>query len=787
MNSKLFTKIIITYLFLTPFFYAKADANIKLHTPISDQQIEKNRKDISTVIKESILLLIGAKHPNNMVHFNPTAIKELQKDQFHYEGFSDYNFIVNRFIRDKNTKKVELGVIVSFTDSLLRRSSISMLLTCRWKKNEIEVLNIKIKQLVPPKLMSVLFIVPENKVPKTLLSAGNHAELMQWLSRNASFDNAHKNTKNAMYYLFAINLDRLKKGSKVELRISKKKEGTEGNTYGGIDIDYNGWHVAIAKINKNTLFNENSFAKLILTSSDHPDTKKYPTRIALFHLAFSTKTIEPITYALPSADAYVYAYNYRNWNRSNRGKYDQLVAGWHPTGGESRAYIRFDLSGTNANKINKAVLKLYHFQTSGNNGVKLGIYRVTSSWNEGSDTYHSGRNETIAPPGDISWMHQPTVAPSPVATFNPGTGMRDWTKVDITSLVKQWLSGTPNYGLVIKPMGHLDRNVGASTYHFASRERDPNLDEPKGENKAPTLILSENNLIGNQNKVNIGTKPSASSSNINTSTNTQIMHLPFFDDFSSGTSKWDLPVGASIKNKNIVWNPGTDFKSLQLNLAIPMENIVVEFDGYAESNGIGVHISNKKNIGYVFILGGWFNTKSGSDIGSNAENRKLVNGKVFTPKKWQHYKIVRNGNILEAFCDGSLLFKRTYTKHFEGYGYLKFNTWNAVIGIDNVHIYRAAGYNKISNTIPKVQTPPFDITGTWHWFDGGTVWISKNGTITSSHGSPATWKATWNGSVYVYTIRWNNDKYIDTLILKGDTLDGHNQNGTHVWGKRENK
>lgn len=192
---------------------------------------------------------------------------------------------------------------------------------------------------------------------------------------------------------------------------------------------------------------------------------------------------------LSIADAYVYAYNYRNWNRSNRGKYHQLVAGWHPTGGESRIYIKFDLSKIHTSKFNNAILKLYHFQTSGSNSVNLGIYRVTSSWNEGNDTYHSGSVEKTAPPGDINWSHQPSIAQNPIATFNPGTGMLNWTKVDITPLVKQWISGMPNYGLVIKPVTPLSKNIGVSTYHFASRERDANLDKPKGINKAPVLVL----------------------------------------------------------------------------------------------------------------------------------------------------------------------------------------------------------------------------------------------------------------------------------------------------------
>lgn len=77
-----------------------------------------------------------------------------------------------------------------------------------------------------------------------------------------------------------------------------------------------------------------------------------------------------------------------------------------------------------------------------------------------------------------------------------------------------------------------------------------------------------------------------------------------------------------------------------------------------------------------------------------------------------------------------------------------------------------------------------DISGTWHWFDGETVWIYKNGTSRSSRGNQGRWSRRWNGTRYIYTINWNNGQYIDTLTLHGNTLDGHNQGGTHVYGGR---
>ncbi len=173
----------------------------------------------------------------------------------------------------------------------------------------------------------------------------------------------------------------------------------------------------------------------------------------------------------PSADAYVYAYRYRNWNRSNRGKYDQLRAGWHPQGGESRIYMKFDLPQMAPTRVQRAILHLYHMATAGNAGVRLGIYRVLGPWREGSDTYHSGRVERPAGPGEICWVQQPPSASQPVALVRPGMKRNHWVQVDITPLVRQWLNQVPNDGLVIKAAQGLSAGTAESVYAFASRER----------------------------------------------------------------------------------------------------------------------------------------------------------------------------------------------------------------------------------------------------------------------------------------------------------------------------
>ncbi len=193
---------------------------------------------------------------------------------------------------------------------------------------------------------------------------------------------------------------------------------------------------------------------------------------------------EPSGGLSPIADSHVYSYDYRNWNKANWGKYNILGAGWHPQGGEKRTFLKFDLAGLNANSISRVRLKLFHYHTGGgNNRLNLGVYGITQPWREGKDTYHSGQMEKTAAPGEISWVNQPSFNFDPIAQFNPGPGTNKFVEVDITPLVMAWLTGKPNYGLVIKPVGIMSGRAAETQYGFRSRE----FDETE---KRPALVLS---------------------------------------------------------------------------------------------------------------------------------------------------------------------------------------------------------------------------------------------------------------------------------------------------------
>ena len=181
----------------------------------------------------------------------------------------------------------------------------------------------------------------------------------------------------------------------------------------------------------------------------------------------------------PIADNHVYAYSYSNWNKANWGKYEHLGVGWNPTGGEKRAYLKFDLSGIDANNFEKATLRLYHNHTGGGNAVELGVYAVEGSWTEGRGTY---KPASAALPGELTWNNQPKIARYPTVYFNPGQEIQKWVEVDVTTLVKAWLNGFPNHGMLIKAReNYIGKSEGQ--YGFYSREYED-------ADKRPQLVIN---------------------------------------------------------------------------------------------------------------------------------------------------------------------------------------------------------------------------------------------------------------------------------------------------------
>lgn len=181
----------------------------------------------------------------------------------------------------------------------------------------------------------------------------------------------------------------------------------------------------------------------------------------------------------PSADSHVYAYSYQDWNASNWGKYEVLGAGWHPVGGEKRTFLKFDLSGIDLKKVASAKLRLYRYHLAGNGAKPLGVYRITSPWQEGRGTY---KPASAALPGEITWLNQPGFDPQTRQSFSSVGAEPVFIEVDITWLIEAWVSGFENHGIMLRPLGNPGASSPEAMFGFHSREH-------ADANKRPKLIL----------------------------------------------------------------------------------------------------------------------------------------------------------------------------------------------------------------------------------------------------------------------------------------------------------
>ena len=101
------------------------------------------------------------------------------------------------------------------------------------------------------------------------------------------------------------------------------------------------------------------------------------------------------------------------------------------------AFLLFDFAavlpeGTTADQMAKATLRLW--TAGGRNGGACTARMVSGLWSEGRG-------------GFIPFVPAPINAPSAIAV---GVLNQQFLIIDVTSLVKEWLSGKPNWGMVIR-------------------------------------------------------------------------------------------------------------------------------------------------------------------------------------------------------------------------------------------------------------------------------------------------------------------------------------------------
>ncbi len=185
-----------------------------------------------------------------------------------------------------------------------------------------------------------------------------------------------------------------------------------------------------------------------------------------------------------------------------------------------------------------------------------------------------------------------------------------------------------------------------------------------------------------------------------------------------------------------------------------------------------------KNTVFISTRGGY--------IGPNSDHGAVAvydsSGDLYLFDPWMH--AYENGNFNSSGTSKwNGMTSRDWEDAVKAKGYEDFSdnagsTWSESIDdMPGVKLTRANLYPKRSS---KVQ----EIAGTWSWFTGETVEIRNDGTF-SSEKNKGNWEAA-GGSGSLYTLRWVDGGWIDSLTLSSDgkSLGGQNKYGASVTGSK---
>ena len=157
-----------------------------------------------------------------------------------------------------------------------------------------------------------------------------------------------------------------------------------------------------------------------------------------------------------------------------------------------------------------------------------------------------------------------------------------------------------------------------------------------------------------------------------------------FDDFNGDASQWAADgFVPEIKDGALYWNDALH-RPLISKKTFPIEDVIVEINVWCESDGLPIRLENEQGEGYVVVLGSWRNTRSHAARISDPVKWEI--GKHLQFKQWQHYRIVRQGDLLEVYVDGKNVVSRELPGRYAGLGTIRLCSYSKV-GIDNVRIY----------------------------------------------------------------------------------------------------
>lgn len=156
----------------------------------------------------------------------------------------------------------------------------------------------------------------------------------------------------------------------------------------------------------------------------------------------------------PSQDVMIVESNtsYTAASNTNFASWGYLTVNWS-TKNTNRGLLQFDLSSLTG-PVPQMSLFLYH-KRNVVIGATFDLYQITEAWNAQK----------------VTWNTAPAIAAAPFSTLIiSDPNYETWRSFDVTDMVNDWLSGVPNYGMMLvrrdqgNPVAYFDSSRAQSPY-----------------------------------------------------------------------------------------------------------------------------------------------------------------------------------------------------------------------------------------------------------------------------------------------------------------------------------
>jgi hypothetical protein len=168
--------------------------------------------------------------------------------------------------------------------------------------------------------------------------------------------------------------------------------------------------------------------------------------------------------------------------------------------------------------------------------------------------------------------------------------------------------------------------------------------------------------------------------------------LVFYDDFSNGLGAWKTnDVDPVIEEGRALFVASAYRKKmLVLKHKVPREDVDIQFMGYVENDGIQLFLVDHLDMGYRYHFGSGNNNCSGLTVVRGRHPFFFREGKVYQPKTWHHYRLIRHGSDFMLYRDGQRVGGGCIPPVFRCGARLAFAARDGRVGVDSVSVRRLA-------------------------------------------------------------------------------------------------